>query len=146
MNRERRKISRNLGGIREMGGIPAAMMVVDPSREGNAIREAKKMGLVTIGILDTDCDPSDVDIVIPGNDDALKSVRLLVEQLVKSVEEGAHLHTDRMRSMGNVERQEETVSGDEPRPTTHRELPKRREDAAVAAGEGAEGAGDSSEG
>jgi small subunit ribosomal protein S2 len=119
--RERRKITRNLGGIREMGSIPAAMVVVDPSREGNAIREAKKMGLIVIGMLDTDCDPSDVDIVIPGNDDALKSVRLVVEQLSASVEEGAHQHTDQLRAAGGSEKQEEIAPGPEgePRPTTH---------------------------
>ncbi|MCP5023232.1 MAG: 30S ribosomal protein S2 [bacterium] len=132
MAREQRKITRNLGGIREMGSVPAAMVVVDPSRESNAIREAKKMGLIVIGMLDTDCDPSDVDIVIPGNDDALKSVRLIVEHLAASVEEGAHQHTDQLRSAGGAEKQEETAPnpGGEPRPTTSRELPKRREDAA----------------
>ena len=133
INREQRKITRNLGGIREMTTIPAAMMVVDPSREGNAIREARKMGLVVIGILDTDCDPSDVDIVIPGNDDALKSVRLLVEQLVGAVEEGAHQHTDQLRAAGVPQQEEAPAPGGEPRPTTSRELPKRREDAAPAA-------------
>ena len=135
MNRERRKITRNLGGIREMNSIPAAMMVVDPSRERNAIREARKMGLVVIGILDTDCDPSDVDIVIPGNDDALKSVRLLVEQLVAAVEEGAHQHTDQLRAAGVAETNAEAEgnAGGEPRPSRTRELPKRRVDAPEAA-------------
>ncbi|HPF13851.1 MAG: 30S ribosomal protein S2 [Planctomycetes bacterium] len=141
INRERRKIARNLGGIREMTAIPAAMMVVDPSREGNAIREARKMGLVVIGILDTDCDPSDVDIVIPGNDDALKSVRLLMDQLVAAVEEGAHQHTDRLRAAGVPQAQDEAlVATGEPRPTTHRELPKRRADAAPADAASAEAA------
>ena len=67
INRERRKIERNLGGIREMDRMPGAMVVVDPSREGNAIREARKMGIGVSGLLDTDCDPDDVDIVIPGS-------------------------------------------------------------------------------
>ncbi|MDF1836227.1 MAG: 30S ribosomal protein S2 [Planctomycetota bacterium] len=130
ISRERRKITRNLGGIREMNAVPAAMVVVDPSREGNAIREAKKMGLIVIGMLDTDCDPSDVDIVIPGNDDALKSVRLVIEQLSASVEEGAHQHTDQLRAAGGAEKQEDAAPnpGGEPRPTTSRELPKRREE------------------
>jgi small subunit ribosomal protein S2 len=136
INRERRKITRNLGGIREMNGMPGAMVVVDPSREGNAIREARKMGIVVIGILDTDCDPSDVDIVIPGNDDALKSVRLLVEQLVASVEEGAHQHTDRMKTMGVAEKSDEAqpaASGDEPRPSRPaRKLPERKAEGADA--------------
>ena len=141
INRELRKITRNLGGIREMDRMPGAMVVVDPSREGNAIREARKMGIVVIGLLDTDCDPNDVDIVIPGNDDALKSVRLLVEELVDSVEAGAHQHTDNMQAVGSAERSsdEETIPGDEVRPTTGNTLPepigKTAEAAAPAAAE-----------
>ncbi len=124
LRRTRRKITRNLGGIREMLGIPAAMVVVDPAREANAVREARRMGLVVIGILDTDCDPSQVDIVIPGNDDALKSVRLLMEQLVKSVEEGCANHREQSASMGSAEKREETQPvGDEPRPTRGNRLP-----------------------
>ena len=126
INRELRKITRNLGGIREMDRMPGAMVVVDPSREGNAIREARKMGIVVIGLLDTDCDPNDVDIVIPGNDDALKSVRLLIEELVDSVEAGAHQHTDSMQAVGSAERSsdEEAVPGDVVRPTTGNKLPE----------------------
>lgn len=128
INREKRKITRNLGGIREMNGMPGAMVVVDPSREGNAVREARKMGIVVIGLLDTDCDPSHVDIVIPGNDDALKSVRLLVDQLISSVEEGWHQHTDRVQTMGIAEKAPETASGDEPRPSRpSRPLPPKKE-------------------
>jgi small subunit ribosomal protein S2 len=151
LRRERRKIQRNLGGIREMTGMPGAMVVVDPAREANAVREARRMGLVVIGILDTDCDPSTVDIVIPGNDDALKAVRLLIDQLVKSVEEGSANHRDRMASMGAAEkRSDEGVTplsvGDEPRPTRGNKLPEGvtpRPRRAREAGEGdAEGEGD----
>jgi small subunit ribosomal protein S2 len=135
--REQRKITRNLGGIREMKGIPMAMIVVDPSREANAVREARKMGVVVIGILDTDCNPKDVDIVIPGNDDALKSVRLLVEQLATAVEEGWHQHDDQMKAVGSAERTESEAPaavGDEPRPSRPaRPLPPKREEPAPAA-------------
>jgi len=125
IRRERRKITRNLGGIREMTTMPGAMVVVDPSRETNAVREARKMGIVIIGLLDTDCDPTRVDIVIPGNDDALKAVRLLVDQLVKSVEEGCAQHRDQMATMGVAEKREHALEpADEPRPTRHRPLPR----------------------
>lgn len=118
LRRERRKITRNLGGIREMNGIPGAMVVVDPAREYNAVREARKMGLIVIGLLDTDCDPSQVDIVIPGNDDALKAVRLLIEQLAEAVEEGGANHRDSMASVAGAEKHlEEAMTGDGPRPT-----------------------------
>ena len=114
--REGRKINRNLGGIREMTSIPGAMVVVDPGREYNAVREARKMGLVVIGLLDTDCDPSAVDIIIPGNDDALKSVRLLINQLVTAVEEGSAHAREQMAAVGSAEKHDDAVGG-EPRPT-----------------------------
>ncbi len=119
LRREHRKIHRNLSGIREMNGIPGAMVVIDPSREYNAVREARKLGLAVIGILDTDCDPEGIDIVIPGNDDALRSVRLLVESLIQSVEEGGSAHREVMAATGAAERSkaEEVPSGGEPRPT-----------------------------
>jgi small subunit ribosomal protein S2 len=125
LRREKRKIVRNLGGIREMGSIPGAMVVIDPAREANAVREANRMGLVVIGVLDTDCDPTGIDIVIPGNDDALKSVRLIVETLVKAVEEGAANHRERMATMGVAEKHEGDArpSGDEPRPTGKNRMP-----------------------
>jgi len=125
MRRMRRKITRNLGGIREMTGMPGAMVVVDPAREANAVREARRMGVAVIGILDTDCDPASVDIVIPGNDDALKSVRLMIEQLVSSVEEGCANHRERVASMGSAEKRDEVFApGDEPRPTRGQRLPE----------------------
>jgi small subunit ribosomal protein S2 len=125
MRRMRRKITRNLGGIREMNGMPGAMVVVDPAREANAVREARRMGVAVIGVLDTDCDPESVDIVIPGNDDALKSVRLLVEQLGTSVEEGSANHRERLASMGVAEKRDEALApGDEPRPTRGQRLPE----------------------
>ena len=124
LRREQRKILRNLAGIREMTSIPGAMVVIDPSREENAIKEAKKMGLVVIGILDTDCDPEGIDIIIPGNDDALRSVRLLVETLAKAVEEGAATHRERMAATGAAERTDDQPMSDEPRPTRQRPLPR----------------------
>jgi small subunit ribosomal protein S2 len=127
INRERRKITRNLGGIREMDRMPGAMVVIDPSRELNAVKEARKMGVVVIGLLDTDCDPATVDIVIPGNDDALKSVRLLIEQLADAVEEGWHQHTDHQRAMGAAERRpDDVMPGDDVRPTMGNRLPPAR--------------------
>ncbi len=131
LRRERRKIDRNLGGIREMNSIPGAAVIVDPSREYNAVREARKMGLAVIGLLDTDCNPDGIDIVIPGNDDALKSVRLLVESLVSAVEEGAANARERHASVGAAERNEEGTS-DEPRPTRGNRPPRPRKDGAPA--------------
>ncbi len=133
LNREKRKITRNLGGIREMSKVPGAMVVVDPSREKNAAREARKMGIVTIGMLDTDCDPDDVDIVIPGNDDALKSVRLLIDALVDSVEAGWHQHRESMAAVGVAEKREEGTT-DEVRPTRSQRAPRSESSPSVKEG------------
>ncbi|MCZ6596751.1 MAG: 30S ribosomal protein S2 [Planctomycetota bacterium] len=139
LRRTKRKIHRNLSGIREMTGIPGAMVVVDPGRENNAVREARKMGLVVIAILDTDCDPEGVDVVIPGNDDSLKSVRLLIEALGGAVEEGAAAGRERLASVGAAERSDD-VPSDEPRPTRGRSVP--RPGSASVAKEGGDSAGD----
>ncbi|MBL8804609.1 MAG: 30S ribosomal protein S2 [Planctomycetes bacterium] len=118
LRRELRKIDRNLGGIREMTQMPGAMVVIDPAREMNAIKEARRLGVPVVGVLDTDCDPTVVDIVIPGNDDALKSVRLLVDALVSAVEEGCANRREQVASQGNGRGGEDAqASGDEPRPT-----------------------------
>lgn len=88
LNRERSKIARNLTGIREMNRIPEAMIVVDPRREHNAVAEARKMGVTTIALIDTDSDPDQVDLPIPGNDDSIRSIDLVVSRLAQAIAEG----------------------------------------------------------
>lgn len=86
--RELRKIRRNLEGIRNMNKLPAAIIVVDVHRERNAVREAKKLGIPTICLIDTDSDPDYVDLPIPGNDDAMRAIELVLRQLTDAVELG----------------------------------------------------------
>lgn len=86
--RERRKIFRNLDGIRGMERIPGALVIVDPKKERNAVKEAAKLGVPVIAILDTDCDPTEIDIPIPGNDDSMRSVQLLMSRLTDSITTG----------------------------------------------------------
>ncbi len=88
LNREFRKMYRNLNGIREMGRVPKCLVVVDPKKERNAVREARKLGIVTVSLIDTDCDPDTVDLPIPGNDDGIRSVELIVSQLADAVMAG----------------------------------------------------------
>lgn len=88
LRREMRKIRRNLAGIRDLHGLPGAIIVVDPRREENCIREAARMNVPVICILDTDCDPDAVDIPIPANDDAMSSVDLLLGKLADAILEG----------------------------------------------------------
>ena len=81
LNREYRKMYRNLNGMRNMNRLPECVFVVDPRKEKNAIREAQKLGITTIALIDTDCDPDVVDLPIPGNDDGIRSIELIVSLL-----------------------------------------------------------------
>ncbi len=88
LTKEKDKLLRNLGGIREMNKIPDAVFIVDPRREHIAVKEAVKLGIPIVGVVDTNCDPDCIDYPIPGNDDALKSIRFLTSLITESVLEG----------------------------------------------------------
>jgi small subunit ribosomal protein S2 len=88
LSREKRKIFRNLNGIRAMNRIPEAIIVVDPKKEKNCVREARIMGTKVIGLIDTDCDPDWVDLPIPGNDDSIRSIRLITSYLSQAIKRG----------------------------------------------------------
>jgi small subunit ribosomal protein S2 len=88
IDRERRKIARNLDGIRGMTRLPGALVILDVAREHIAVREAKKLNIPTVCLVDTDGDPDCADIVIPGNDDAMRSVELVVRELADAIDEG----------------------------------------------------------
>ena len=85
LSREYRKMFRNLNGMRTMNRLPECLVVVDPRKEKNAVREARKMGLTTVALIDTDCDPDEVDLPIPGNDDSIRSIELLSSLLADAV-------------------------------------------------------------
>lgn len=88
LNREYRKMYRNLNGMRAMSKLPDCLVVIDPKKEKNAIKEARKLGVVTLALIDTDCDPDAVDLPIPGNDDGLRSIEIIVKQLADAIIEG----------------------------------------------------------
>lgn len=85
---EKEKLSKYLDGIKEMGGMPQLIFVVDPKKEKIAINEARILGIPVIGLVDTNCDPDEVDIAIPGNDDAIRAVKLITETFANAVIEG----------------------------------------------------------
>ncbi|HEX3067191.1 MAG TPA: 30S ribosomal protein S2 [Thermoanaerobaculia bacterium] len=91
LDREREKLLKNLIGIREMDGLPDALFVIDPKKEYIAIQEAKKLGIPVVAIVDTNCDPEDIDYVIPGNDDAIRAIRLFTQKIADGVLEGYNL-------------------------------------------------------
>ncbi len=86
--RERRKIHRNLHGIRDMDRQPAALLVVDPKREHTGVAEARKLDIKVIAIVDTDCDPDLVDLPIPGNDDSMRAIEVIITKLTDAIVEG----------------------------------------------------------
>jgi small subunit ribosomal protein S2 len=88
LNRELSKIRRNLEGIREMNRMPDALIVVDPKREYIAVREAQRVGIATVALIDTDSDPDTVDLPIPGNDDSIRSIELVLGKLADAILEG----------------------------------------------------------
>ena len=114
LRREMRKIKRNLEGIRRMERLPGVLVVVDASREVIALREARKLGIPTIGLIDTDSNPDLVDIPIPGNDDAMRAIELIVKELCDACEAGTASRTDK------VEPAEAALRRRSRRPTTAR--------------------------
>ena len=85
---EQEKLEKNLGGIKEMKKLPSAMFVVDPRKEHIAVTEARILGIPIVGIVDTNCDPDEIDYVIPGNDDAIRAVKLIAGKMADAVLEG----------------------------------------------------------
>ncbi|MBO5409523.1 MAG: 30S ribosomal protein S2 [Clostridia bacterium] len=88
LNLEREKLEKYLGGIKNMKKLPSVLFVVDPRKERNAILEAKKLHIPVVAIVDTNCDPDEVDYVIPGNDDAIRAVKLIAETMANAMIEG----------------------------------------------------------
>src|SRR5439155_1368984 len=88
LNRELSKIRRNLQGIREMSRMPDALVVVDPKREHIAVKEAQRVGIATVALIDTDSDPDTVDLPIPGNDDSIRSIELMLGRIADAILEG----------------------------------------------------------
>ena len=85
LSREYRKMFRNLNGMRTMSRLPECLIVIDPKKEKNAINEARKMGVATIALIDTDCDPDLVDLPIPGNDDSMRSIEIVIKMLADAI-------------------------------------------------------------
>ncbi|MDR3183582.1 MAG: 30S ribosomal protein S2 [Planctomycetaceae bacterium] len=88
LSREYRKMYRNLNGIRDMNRFPEAMVIIDPKKEHNAVAEARKLGIVTVALIDTDSDPDLIDLPIPCNDDSIRSIEVILRQLADAVVEG----------------------------------------------------------
>jgi small subunit ribosomal protein S2 len=122
LTREKEKLVRTLGGIREMSRVPSAIWVVDTKKEHIAVGEAHKLGIPVIAILDTNCDPDEVDYKIPGNDDAIRSAALLTRVVADAVAEGLVTRAAAAANAGRDVQGAGQLAADEPMPEWEREL------------------------
>ena len=106
LKREMEKLEKSLGGIKDMDKLPGALFVVDPRKERIAVAEAKKLDIPIVAIVDTNCDPDEIDYVIPGNDDAIRAVKLLTSRMADAIIEG------RQGEAGEAEVAEEATAED----------------------------------
>jgi small subunit ribosomal protein S2 len=130
LERERQHLERNLAGIKDMPGLPEALFVVDSNKERIAVLEAHKLGIPVVAIVDTNCDPDYVDYVIPGNDDALRSIRLFTSRIADSVLEGRQAAAERQLEAEKIEAEQRAE-----------ELEREREAAAMSIREGSAAVG-----
>jgi len=114
MEKELAKLEKNLGGIKNMDELPGAVFVVDPKRERIAVKEARKLGIPVVAIADTNCDPDEIDFIIPGNDDAIRAIRLICSKIADACIEGHNLAEERLRAEAEKQHQEKEESEPEP--------------------------------
>jgi small subunit ribosomal protein S2 len=125
-------MERNLGGIRTLSRLPECLVVFDPKKEKNAVNEARKMGITTVSLIDTDCDPDMVDLPIPGNDDSIRSIELVAARLADAILEGksqvaaeAQVKAEGADVSGDAETGEgKAKAGPKPRATAKKAMPK----------------------
>lgn len=109
LRKEMDKLNKNLGGIKEMTEIPDVMFIVDPKKEHIAILEAKKLNIPVVGLIDTNCNPNDVDYVIPGNDDAIRAVKLMTDVMANAVIEGRQGESFDITEMAQEDNEEKSM-------------------------------------
>lgn len=124
LQREYERLLRNLGGIRNMKDMPGAIFIVDPGKEHNAVAEAQTLGIPVIAITDTNCDPDPISYVIPGNDDALKSIRLFAGAVANGVLDGARVFEERVRAIQDKREIEAKMASDVAPVTPAKAAPK----------------------
>jgi small subunit ribosomal protein S2 len=108
LGKERVKLDSNLGGIRTMGDLPGAIFVVDPKNEMIAVREGRRLNIPIVAIVDTNCDPDEIDYIIPGNDDAIRAIRLLTSRVADACIAGKAAYEEKMQAEADKEGEEES--------------------------------------
>jgi small subunit ribosomal protein S2 len=133
LTREKDKLEKTLGGIRDMSKVPSAVWIVDTKKEHIAVGEARKLNIPVVAILDTNCDPDEVDYPIPGNDDAIRSAALLTKVIARAAADGLMARSSRGRGAGD-DKPEVGAGTDEPLPEWEQELLAGGSDGAALGG------------
>lgn len=107
LEKERARLEKSLGGIKDMDRLPGAVFIVDPKKEKIAVREARKVGIPSVGIVDTNCNPEELDYIIPGNDDAIRAIHLFTSKIADAVIEGRQLYEKQLQLEVGKEKKEE---------------------------------------
>lgn len=109
MEKELFNLEKNLGGIKDMDELPGALFVVDPKREKIAVREGRKLGIPVVAIADSNCDPDEIDFIIPGNDDAIRAIRLICSKIADASIEGHNLAEERLKAEDELRKEQEAA-------------------------------------
>ena len=112
MEKELFKLEKNLGGIKNMDELPGAIFVVDPRREKIAVKEGRKLGIPVIAIADSNCDPDEIDFILPGNDDAIRAIRLFCSKIANACIEGHNLAEERLRAEAELLKEQEITEAE----------------------------------
>jgi small subunit ribosomal protein S2 len=116
MEKKAAKLEKSLGGIKDMNGLPDAVFVVDPHKENIAVQEARKMNIPVLAIVDSNCDPTEIDYVIPGNDDAIRAIRLITSRIAQACSQGLKLREERLQALTDKEQEEAAMAHEEEHP------------------------------
>ncbi len=127
LERERKHLQQNLAGIKDMNGLPDLLFVIDSNKEAIAVKEARKLGIPVVAVVDTNCDPDEVDYVIPGNDDALRAIRLFTTKIADAVVEGRSLTTEQEFTAEKIVSEDELAAEHTPEEYTQYLDPKYAE-------------------
>src|SRR5208337_3158292 len=141
LERERKHLQANLAGIKNLSRLPDTLFVIDSNKEQIAVKEARKLGIPVVAVVDTNCDPSEVDYVIPGNDDALRAIRLFTSKISESIAEGVHARDDKAMADIQAVAEPEPVSAIEAQAAEAILAEVAVEDAAAAPAAGPDGTG-----
>jgi len=140
LERERKKLEKNLSGIKEMSQLPEALFVIDTKKEAIAVQEARKLGIPIIGVADTNCDPDEIDFIIPGNDDALRAIRLIASTISQAFLDGRALYEAQQRELAEQQEKQRQMQAQQAAAAREAAARAAAAEAARRAAEGKEGA------